>query len=78
MLQLPLLHNLHSFLIHIYRTSTVNSQILEIEQAISFEFNDEFYEADSSEVLMIKLEDTELTNETLEESFDLVAELLGM
>ena len=72
LLQLPLLHNLHSFLIHIYRTSTVNSQILEIEQAISFEFNDEFYEADSSEVLMIKLEDTELTNETLEESFDLV------
>lgn len=54
------------------------NEILEIEQAISFEFNDEFYEADSSEVLMIKLEDTELTNETLEESFDLVAELLGI
>lgn len=54
------------------------NKILEIEQAISFEFNDEFYEADSSEVLMIKLEDTELTNETLEESFDLVAELLGI
>lgn len=52
------------------------NEILEIEQAISSEFNDPLQDELNRDY--IEIEQLELTNETLEESLDRITDLLGV